>query len=80
MKLVSHVQLFLTPWTVAYKAPLSLEFSSQEYWNGLPFPMAKHGEMGHVDGAWARGPCGMGTEVRGERDRNGAGEGSLSGS
>ena len=26
------------PWTVAYKAPLSMEFSRQEYWSGLPFP------------------------------------------
>ena len=34
----SHVQLFATPWTVAYKAPPSMEFSRQEYWSGLPFP------------------------------------------
>ena len=27
-----------TPWTVAHQAPLSLEFSRQEYWSGLPFP------------------------------------------
>ena len=27
-----------TPWTVAHQAPLSMEFSRQEYWNGLPFP------------------------------------------
>ena len=27
-----------TPWTVAHKAPLSIEFSRQEYWSGLPFP------------------------------------------
>ena len=27
-----------TPWTVAYHAPLSVGFSRQEYWNGLPFP------------------------------------------
>ena len=31
-------QLFVTPWTVAHQAPLSLEFSWQEYWHGLPFP------------------------------------------
>ena len=31
-------QLFVTPWTVAYQAPLSMGFSRQEYWNGLPFP------------------------------------------
>ena len=34
----SHVQLFMTPWTIAHRAPLSMEFSSQEYQNGLPFP------------------------------------------
>ena len=27
-----------TPWTVAYQAPLSMEFPRQEYWSGLPFP------------------------------------------
>ena len=27
-----------TPWTVACQAPLSMEFSGQEYWSGLPFP------------------------------------------
>ena len=29
---------FVAPWTVACQAPLSLGFSSQEYWSGLPFP------------------------------------------
>ena len=29
---------FVTPWTVAYKAPLSIAFPRQEYWSGLPFP------------------------------------------
>ena len=33
----SHVRLFETPWTVARQAPLSMEFSWQEYWSGLPF-------------------------------------------
>ena len=33
----SRVQLFVTPWTVAYQAPPSMEFSRQEYWSGLPF-------------------------------------------
>ena len=28
----------MTPWTVACQAPLSMEFSRQEYWSGLPFP------------------------------------------
>ena len=35
---LSHVQLFATPWTIACQAPLSMEFSRQEYWSGLPFP------------------------------------------
>ena len=35
---LSHVQLFATPWTVACQAPLSMGFSRQEYWSGLPFP------------------------------------------
>ena len=34
----SHVQLFAVPWTVVYQAPLSMEFSWQEYWHGLSFP------------------------------------------
>ena len=29
---------FVTPWTVAHQAPLSMEFSRQQYWSGLPFP------------------------------------------
>ena len=38
VKLLSHVWLFVTPWTVAHQAPLSVGFSRQEYWSGLPFP------------------------------------------
>ena len=34
------VQLFVTSWTVAHQAPLSMGFSRWEYWNGLPFPTA----------------------------------------
>ena len=37
-QLLSRVQLFVAPWTVARQAPLSMEFSRQEYWSGLPFP------------------------------------------
>ena len=33
----SHIRHFATPWTVAHQA-LSMEFSRQEYWSGLPFP------------------------------------------
>ena len=38
----SCVRLFETPWTVACQAPLSMGFSGQEYWNGLPFPSPGH--------------------------------------
>ena len=34
----SHVQLYVTPWTVAHQAPLSMGFPRQEYWSGLPCP------------------------------------------
>ena len=34
----SHVQLSATPWAVACQAPLSIQFSRQEYWSGLPLP------------------------------------------
>ena len=36
--MLSHVRVFVTPWTVAHQAPLSMEFSRQDYWCGLPFP------------------------------------------
>ena len=34
---LSRVRLFVTPWTAAHQAPLSVGFSRQEYWSGLPF-------------------------------------------
>ena len=37
-QLLSRVQLFLTLWTIAYQASLSMGFPRQEYWSGLPFP------------------------------------------
>ena len=39
---ISCVWLFATPWTVAHQAPLSMGFSRQEYWSGLPFPPPGH--------------------------------------
>ena len=36
--MLSCVQLFVTPQIVAFQAPLSMGFSRQEYWSGLPFP------------------------------------------
>ena len=41
VKSLSHVQLVVTPWTVACQAPLSMEFSRQEYWSGLPCPLPR---------------------------------------
>ena len=38
VKSLSRVRLFATPYTVAHQAPLSMAFSRQEYWSGLPFP------------------------------------------
>ena len=38
VKSLSCVRLFVTPWTAAYQAPLSMGFFRQEYWSGLPFP------------------------------------------
>ena len=34
----NHIQLFVTLWTIAHQAPLSMGFSRQEYWSGLPCP------------------------------------------
>ena len=38
MCVLSHVRLLATPLTIAHQAPLSMRFSRQEYWSGLPFP------------------------------------------
>ena len=38
MCMLSRVRLFATPWIIAHQAPLSMGFSRQEYWSGLPFP------------------------------------------
>ena len=38
MKSLSHIWFFVTPSTVAFQDPLSMGFSRQEYWSGLPFP------------------------------------------
>ena len=40
-EVAQSIWLFATPWTAAYQAPLSMGFSRQEYWNGLPFPSPK---------------------------------------
>ena len=38
VKSLSRVQLLATPWTVAHQGPLSMGFSRQEYWSGVPLP------------------------------------------
>ena len=38
VKLLSRVRLLVTPWTAAHQAPLSMKFSRQEYWSGVPLP------------------------------------------
>ena len=38
VKSLGRVQLLATPWTAAYQAPLSMRFSRQEYWSGVPLP------------------------------------------
>ena len=35
---LNHIRLFVTPWTVAHQASLSMKLSREEYWSGLPFP------------------------------------------
>ena len=42
VKSLSRFQLFGTPWTAAYQAPLSMGFSRQEYWSGVPLPSPYH--------------------------------------
>ena len=46
---LSHVRLFATLWTVALQVPLSMGFSSQEYWSGLPFPTPEKLEYLNTD-------------------------------
>ena len=42
-KLHSHVRLLVTPWTAVYQAALSMGFSRQGYWSGVPLPSPKGG-------------------------------------
>ena len=42
MKSLSRVWLLETPWTAAYQAPLSMGFSRQEYWSGVPYFQLQH--------------------------------------
>ena len=44
----SYVQLFETQWTSAQQSPLSMIFSRQEYWSGLPFPTMSNFQKGKI--------------------------------
>ena len=53
VKSLSHVRLLATPWTAAYQAPLSMGFSRQEYWNGLPLPSPEtYTTICKIDSQW----------------------------
>ena len=41
-KSLSRIQLLMTPWTAAYQAPMSMGYSRQEHWSGLPFSSPMH--------------------------------------
>ena len=51
VKLLSRIQLLVTPWTAAHQAPPSVGFSRQEYWSGLPLPSPV---VTFRDGKWIR--------------------------
>ena len=57
-KSLSRVRFFVTPWTAAYQAPLSMGFSRQEYWSGvpLPSPSEKLGKWINTGCLWCKGP------------------------
>ena len=54
MKSLSRVWLSVTPWTVAYQAPLSMGFSRQDYWNGLPFPSPRDLPDSGIEPMWLK--------------------------
>ena len=56
----SHVQLCVTPWTIAREAPLSMEFSRQEFWSGFAMPSSRESSQPR-DRTWVS--CSAGTFV-----------------
>ena len=48
VKSLSRVWLLATPWTAAYQAPPSMGFSRQEYWSGVPLPLATYNSYTHT--------------------------------
>ena len=61
VKSLSHVQLFATPWPIAYQVPLSMEFFRREYWSGLPFPLNPTQYLSHCR-PWGCPPPAWGTQ------------------
>ena len=59
VKSLSRVQLFATPWTVAYQALPSMGFSRQEYWSGLPFPSPGYLLRRHSNTVLSQSVCGL---------------------
>ena len=58
VKLFNRVLYFEIPWTMAYQAPMSMEFSRQEYWSGLPFPSPGDlPDLGSNPGSCITGRC-----------------------
>ena len=55
--MLSCVQLFATPSTVTHQAPLSMGFSRQEYWSGLPFPPPRDLPDPGIEPAFLRSPA-----------------------
>ena len=54
VKSLSRVRLLATPWTAAYQAPPSMEFSRQKYWSGVPLPSPS---KDRVDGKFSLSSC-----------------------
>ena len=57
VKLLNHVRLLATPWTAAYQAPLSMGFSRQEYWSGVPLPSLVYKLAEDKSGFTYKFPC-----------------------
>ena len=74
---LSPVWLFATPWIVASKSPLSMEFSSQEYWSGLPFLSPRKLFNPGIKPKWPLKPKTKIWESEFTKNRNGRGKKSL---
>ena len=78
VKSLSHVRLFATSWTLAYQAPLSMGFSRQGYWSGLPFPSpGALPDPGNEPGSPALQANALPSEPQGKPKNTGVGSRSL---